>query len=207
MQIRWTAIVAAMLALPSLGLAQEQKTYRLTIGETAVDINPGESLDVAMPDGKTVKVTLALNEFAAYSSALFSFVHPTSMAIAKTEIDKDIDQHIMASALGTLVIVQEYSSMNPVTLNELMLQELTKESVQAGGELSREPATRKLSDGKELTGLKATVKMRSDEARFEVFSFGTTDQGLVLVTRIDAENVPVDGAMIDKFWESLKIKL
>lgn len=206
MRIGRTALVVAFLTLPSFGLAQE-KTYRLTIGEVAVDIDPGESLDISMPDGKTVKVTLERNEFATYSGELFSFVHPTTVAVAKTQVDKDINQHIMASALGTLVLVQEYGSINPVTLNDLMLQELTRESVQAGGELSREPATRKLSDGKELAGLKATVKTRTDEARFEVFSYGTTDRGLILVTRVDVESVATDGAMIDKFWESLKIKL
>jgi hypothetical protein len=207
MRIARTLLVAAFIAAPGLSLAEEQKTYRLTIGEVAVDINPGESLEVAMPDGKKVKVTLELNQFATHAGALFSFVHPTSIAVTQTEVDKTIQQHLMASALGTLVIVQEYSAINPVTLNELLLQELTRESVQAGGELTKQPATRKLSDGKELVGLKATVKMRTDESQYEVFSFGTADQGVVLVTRIDRENVPIEGAIIDKFWESLKITL
>lgn len=198
--------IAALLIVASSNAAEQQKTYKLTIGDTSVEINPGESLDVTLPDGSTAKVTLELNAFATYSGATFSFVHPTNVAIAKSELDTDISQYLAATALGTIVIVQEYSSMNPVKLNDLMLQELTKESVQAGGELTQEAATRKLADGKELAGLKATVKSRTDESLYEVFSFGADDQGLVLVTRIDRENVPVEGALIDKFWESLTIK-
>jgi hypothetical protein len=113
----------------------------------------------------------------------------------------------MASALGTLVIVQEYGSINPVSLNQLMLQELTRESIQAGAEMTQQPATRKLADGRELTGLRATVKTRTDATDFEIMSFGSVDQGLVLVTRIDQENAPAEGAILDKFWETLKIKL
>jgi len=77
--------------------------------------------------------------------------------------------------------------------------------VQAGGELTQEGVTRKLAGGKELTGLKATVKTRTEESYYEVFSFGADDQGLVLVTRIDRDNVAAEGSLIDKFWESLTI--
>ena len=106
-----------------------------------------------------------------------------------------------------MVIVQEYASINPVSLNELMLQELTRESVQAGAELTQQPTTRKLADGRELTGLRATVKTRTDATDFEIMSFGAVDQGVLMVTRIDQENAASEGAIIDKFWESLKIKL
>ena len=45
------------------------------------------------------------------------------------------------------------------------LQQMTKESVQAGAELTQQKATRKLADGKELTGIRATVKTRAESAR------------------------------------------
>lgn len=202
-----TAIAAALIALPGWALADDPKTYKLTIGEVSVEIDPGETLDVTMPDGSKTKVMLALNEFATHSGAMFSFVHPTNVAVTKTQIDATVEQHLMVSALGTLVLVQEYGAMNPVTLNQLMLQEMTKETVQAGGELSQEPATRVLGDGRELTGLKATVKTRTDAAHFEVLSFGTVDQGVIVVTRIDDENVATEGGLLAKFWETLKIKL
>jgi hypothetical protein len=201
------AIVVAVLAVPGWVLAQDQKTYRLTIGDMAVEIDPGETLDVTMPDGKQTKVTLAANEFATYAGNMFSYVHPTGVAITKTELEKTINQYLMASALGTLVIVQEYAAINPVSLNQLMLQELTKESVQAGAELTQQPTTRKLADGRELTGLRATVKTRTDATDFEILSFGLVDQGVLMVTRVGQDSAASERAIIDKFWESLKIKL
>ncbi|ESY96689.1 hypothetical protein NKJ59_25515 [Mesorhizobium australicum] len=67
--------------------------------------------------------------------------------------------------------------MNPVALNQLMLQEMTGESVQAGAELTQQPTTRKLPDGKELTGIRAEVKTRTDTAYFEIVGYGFADQG------------------------------
>jgi hypothetical protein len=207
MSVGRTAFATAMLALsPVQGFADDPKTYRLTIGEVAVEIDPGESLDVALPDGSKTRVTLQLNEFATYSGTMFSYVHPTSVGITRTDLDKSIRQYLMASAIGTLVLVQEYGSMNPVSLDQLMLQELTKETVQAGGQLSQEPATRTLADGKQVTGLKATVKTRTDTTHFEILGYGTTDQGLLMITRIDDANAATERKLLDKFWETLKIK-
>jgi hypothetical protein len=77
-------------------------------------------------------VMLARNDFATFSGSDFSFVHPSGISVTKTDLGDDITQYLMASALGTIVVVQEYGKMNPVSLNQLMLQEMTKESVQAG---------------------------------------------------------------------------
>ncbi|CAN7573205.1 hypothetical protein [Mesorhizobium sp. LjNodule214] len=160
-----------------------------------------------MPGGKTSKVRIDRNDFATFSGATFSFVHPSNISITKSDLSDSITQYLMASALGTIVLVQEYDKMNPVSLNQLMLQEMTKESVQAGGTLTQEPTTRKLADGKELTGIKATVKTRTDGADFEIVGFGLADQGLLFITRIGDQDVATEKPLIDKFWENLKVKL
>src|SRR5690349_10413959 len=106
MQLGRSVLFAAMLAVvPTIAPADSPKTYKLTIGDVTIDIDPGETLDVTMPDGKQTKVTLALNEFATYSGEMFSFVHPTNVAVTKTELDPHIHQYLMASALGTLIII------------------------------------------------------------------------------------------------------
>jgi hypothetical protein len=207
MRLGRTALVAALMALPGSALADDPKTYKLTVGEVTVEINPGDTVEVTLPGGQQTTVTLQLNEFTTYSGGIFSFVHPTSVAVAKTDLGDSVVQHLMASATGTLVIVQEYGSMNPVALNQLMLQELTKESVQAGGELAQEETTRTLADGKVVTGLKATVTSRTEKASYEVLGFGTTDQGVILITRIDDEYRASEESLLSKFWETLKIKL
>src|SRR5919197_2142971 len=201
MQLGRSTLFAAVIALAATAaFADNPKTYKLTIGDVTVDIDPGETLDVTMPDGKQTKVTLSLNDFATYAGAMFSFVHPTNVAVTKTELDPHIHQYLMASALGTLIIIQEYGTMNPTSLDNLMLQELTKETVAAGGELTQQPGSRTLPDGKQLTGLTAKVKTNADTTDFEILGYGTSDQGVLVVTRVDESNAAKEGGMIDKFW-------
>ncbi|AZV20571.1 MAG: hypothetical protein EOS73_32040 [Mesorhizobium sp.] len=187
--------------------AEDLKAFKLTIDGVTVDIDPGESADVTLPGGKRSKVTLERNDFATFSGSVFSFVHPSNISVTKTDIGDDITQYLMASALGTIVVVQEYGAMNPVSLNQLMLQEMTKESVQAGATLTQEPTTRKLADGKELTGIHAEVKTRTDTADFEIVGVGLADRGLLFITRIAGEDAATEKPLVDKFWQSLKVKL
>jgi hypothetical protein len=187
--------------------AEDLKAFKLTIDGVTVDIDPGESADVTLPGGKQSKVTLERNDFATFSGSDFSFVHPSGISVTKTDLGENITQYLMASALGTIVVVQEYGKMNPVSLNQLMLQEMTRESVQAGAKLTQGPTTRKLADGKELTGIRAEVKARTDTADFEIVGFGLADRGLLFITRIAGEDAAAEKPLIDKFWQSLKVKL
>jgi hypothetical protein len=187
--------------------AEDLKAFKLTIDGVTVDIDPGESADITLPGGKQSKVTLQRNDFATFSGDSFSFVHPSSISVTKTDLGENITQYLMASALGTIVVVQEYGKMNPVSLNQLMLQEMTKESAQAGAEVTQQPTTRKLADGKELTGIRAEVKTRTDTAYFEIVGYGLADQGLLFITRVGSEDLGTEQPLIDKFWERLKVKM
>ncbi|UDL88794.1 hypothetical protein LGH82_27355 [Mesorhizobium sp. PAMC28654] len=207
MRMRTAVATLAFIALCASARAEDLKAFRLTIDGVAVDIDAGESVDITLPDGKQTKATLERNDFATFSGDSFSFVHPSNISVTKTNLGDNINQYLMASALGTIVLLQEYSAMNPVSLNQLMLQEMTKESVQAGATLTQEPTTRKLADGKELTGIHAVVKTRTESADFEVLSYGIADQGIIMVTRIDHKNDSTEAPLLDKFWESLKVKL
>lgn len=201
------AALAVIVSCAGLARADDLKAFKLTIDGVVVDIDPGEDVDVTLPGGKTSKVRIDRNDFATFSGTTFSFVHPSNISITKSDLSDSITQYLMASALGTIVLVQEYDQMNPVSLNQLMLQEMTRESVEAGGTLTQEPTTRKLADGRELTGVKATVKTRTDSADFEIVGFGLADQGLLFITRIGDQDVATEKPLIDKFWENLKVKL
>lgn len=199
-------VLALLLAgLASAAQAEDLKAFRLTIGGQTVEIDAGETVDVDLPGGRT-RVTLQRSEFATHGGGLFSFNYPSNLAVARSEIDRDITQHLMASALGTLVIVQEYTSIDPSSLDELMLNELTKEAVQAGATMRKEETSRTLADGNILSGLKATVTARNDIVEYEVLALGSPDQGVLAVTSIDRDNVAAERQILDTFWRSLALK-
>lgn len=185
--------------------ADALKGYRLTIDGAAADIDVGGSAEITLPDGRKVTARLERNAFVTYTGDRFSFVHPSATAVTKTKLSDGIMQHLLATAVGTIVVVQDYAALNPVSLDQLMLQEMTKESVQAGGRLTQRKTSRRLADGKELSGIRATVETRTESVDYEVLGYGRVDQGVMVITRIDKENVAADQALLDRFWDSLKL--
>lgn len=200
-----SAAVFALACSASMVQAEALKGYRLTVDGVATDIDVGDSAELTLPDGRKVTASLERNEFVTYAGERFSFVHPSAMAVTKTKLSDGIVQHLLATALGTIVVVQDYAALNPVSLDQLMLQEMTKESVQAGAKLTQQKTSRTLADGKELTGIRATVKTRTESVDYEILGYGRVDQGVIIITRIDKENVVTDQALLDRFWSSVAL--
>ena len=198
--------LAALCLMTAVATADDPKSYKLTVDGVAVAIDPGDTVEMTLPSGKHISVKLERNEFSTFSGEAFSFVHASDTSIAKTALSFGT-QYLMGSALGNYVIVQEYSSIDPTSLNALMLHQVTNDLVKAGGKLTEATANRKLADGMELTGLAGTVKSRSGSDSFEVFSCGRDERGVVVVTHLGDQNVEVERKMIDEFWKTLRIKL
>jgi hypothetical protein len=111
------------------------------------------------------------------------------------------------SAVGTLVLIQEYNTMNPTTLVNLMLQELTKEQINYGYKMHKETYSKALKDGTELGGKRAILKYNDEEEYWTVLAYGRKDRGFLVITKIDKENLDTEKNIIDLMWETLQIEL
>ncbi|QND52305.1 DUF1929 domain-containing protein [Phyllobacterium sp. 628] len=194
---------SALLIQPTW--AENSKGYQLTIDGKQVGIDVGDTLTVTTSDGKDIKVTLDRSKFVTASSEFVSFDHAGNLSVVKSDLGGGISQYLLNTALGTMVIVQEYKGMDPSSLSHLMIQQLTKESKQAGAKVEEIPTERQIDSGKKLKGLKATVNSKYDTINIEAVTYGNPDQGIIVVTQIDQENETTDGPMIDTFWKSLNI--
>ena len=65
-----------------------------------------------------------------FKSENFSFEHPIRLSPSRTDLGGGVFQTMMASPLGTMVMIQEYTAINPSGLIDMMLNELTKEEAQ-----------------------------------------------------------------------------
>jgi hypothetical protein len=137
---------------------------------------------------------------------MLSFAHPSGLNVATHILSKQMTQHMMASAVGTIVIVQEYDRIDPTALKQLMVNELTKDDVKLGAELTQSEATKTLRGGIKLNGLHGTLKSRTELKTFDVFSYGKDGRGVILVSFIDEEYRQADNAFVDKFWQTLVLK-
>lgn len=180
--------------------------FTVTIDGTDIAIDPGETVQATMKDGRTVTVGLTRNPFAKWSDPMLSFDYPSNLTVATQKLSDNITQHLLATAVGTMIIVQEYSGVDPTTLREFMMGELTREDVQIGAELVQSETVRTLNSGMTLKGLEAVVKSGVEVKTVDVLTFGRDRQGVVLVTIILDERRPTDQAFIDKFWSTLVLK-
>lgn len=198
------ALAALTLAPPS-AVAQALKAFRLKFGDRSIDLNADEPVEIILPDGSKTTATLSRNPFLSYTASNFSFVHSSGLTVAKTDIGSGVIQHLMASALGTIVIVQQYPSADTSKIHQTMLNELTKETKAAGGKVSQSDTSRTLKNGKKLPGLKAIEQSGNDTADIEVLSFAAARPAILIVARMDRENAKQDAPMLERFWETLEI--
>jgi hypothetical protein len=203
--------LALILVLPLLGApaalaAEDGKNFSLEVDGQEIGISPGDTITASTKGGGSVTIKLTRREFNSFRTDRVGFEHLSKLAVASTDISKDIRQHLMTTGRGTLVIVQEYATLDPGPLAQLMLSSMVRDDIAAGAKLTNEPAKRKLADGTEMAGLKAKITGKSDSATLEVMTLGKDDQGIIVVTRIDAENVGNDQVVLDRFWRSLRFR-
>jgi hypothetical protein len=194
------------LAQTAAPAKEAPRAFTVTIDGFAVPIDPGETVEVKLSDGKTVSVSLTQNPFARWADSLLSFEHPTGLAVGTQEISKKLTQHLIATAVGSVIIVQEYESIDPTLLKQLMLNELTKDDVKVGATLTQSETSKTLSSGIKLLGLRGVLKSRAKVKTVEIFTYAKDDHGVLLVNAIEDDRSATDQPFIDKFWETLEFK-
>ncbi len=111
------------------------------------------------------------------------------------------------TAEGSGVIIQEYSTINPTMLNEMMLYEVTKESINYGYEMQREIIEKTLVSGHDIRIDKAVLTYKDDKSIYEVASIGGTDEGILIMTMISVDSVNFQGSkIINTMWDTLSYK-
>src|SRR5690606_29987373 len=150
--------------------------------------------------------TIIANDTLVYDDDLFSFNYPKDYKISRTAIEEDIEQIMLMTAEGSGILIQKYSTINPTMLNEMMISEVTKESLNYGFNMKREDYAIKLGSGQKLNIDKAILTYKDETNIYEVASIGRKDEGILIMT-MASEQISENGRkMIDMMWNSLRYK-
>lgn len=183
-----------------------QSDYTIKINGKVHDLTLEKEYQITV-DGKPVKFKVHAKDTITYNDILFSFKHSKDYKVSKSIIDTGIDQQMIMTAEGTGVAIQQYTSLNPTMLNEIMLTEITKESLSYGYTFERMDYERKLVSGQEVTVNKAVLKYKDDTNIFEVASIGNKDEGIIIITMKMDDNLSSEGQkIIDLMWDTLVYK-
>ena len=201
--MRYTLIIIAILFLSQ---AKAQEDYVIRINDTTFKISLDKKYALIM-DGRKINFILSANDTLIYNDDLYSFLYSKDFRVSKTKVEGGIEQIMLMTAEGSGILIQKYPSLNPTTLNEIMLTEVIKESLSYGYELKRNDYNRTLSSGQKIRINKAVLKYKDDTNVYEVASIGKKDEGILIITMVMDQNNSKQGQkLIDLMWSSLIYK-
>jgi hypothetical protein len=171
--------------------------------EYPVSLNKEYEISV---DGKNLSFMLTQNDTLVYYDSLFSFKYLKDYKITKLVVAEGIEQIMIMSAEGSGMAIQKYGTLNPSMLSEMMLNEVTKESLSYGYEMKRMDYTRQLISGESVEVLKACLTYKDGTSIYEVSSYGKKDEGLIIMTIISNQSISQQGQdIINTMWKSLSV--
>jgi hypothetical protein len=196
-------LVVGLLFFPALAIAGN---YTVTINNTPHDFSLGEEKTVSV-DGQNLTITLVQKDIVEFARDNYSFKHSSKFNPSTTQLDEGITQTAMMTSLGTVVIVQEYTTINPAGMISLMINEVTKEERQYGYDINSSPTSVTLQDGTVLTGQIVTSKYPGTDIKRYVLAYGAKDRGLLVMTQIDYSLASAEESVIKTFLDTLNIKM
>ena len=179
--------------------------YTLTIDGKAYDLDLDREAVLRLSEKQELRVTLSQKAIINFTTEHISFDHPGNLAPARTDLGDGVFQTMLASPRGTLVMIQEFTTLDPSPFIDLMLSELTKEELQSGYKVTNSLTTQKLASGEILNGKLSVSTSAEDEYTRQVLSYAGKESGVLVVTQIEAESTAEDKAMIETFWKTLKV--
>lgn len=183
-----------------------QNDYKIYINDTILEVSLDKEYSIKFNE-KEIEFKIVAKDTLIYEDNLFSFNYSKDYKISQMTIDEGIEQIMIMTAEGSGILIQKYSTINPTMLNEMMISEVTKESLNYGFKMKRDDYTRKLVSGQKLDIDKAILAYKDETNIYEIASIGKKDEGILVMTMIMDEEISTQGRkIIDMMWNSLIYK-
>lgn len=207
------SFVKRLLLLPAIILllgspAIAAPNYEVLINDKVHDVELGKEYELALGEGmEKVRLSVRVKEEQTFNDSFVSFKYKKKFSLTESGIHEGVNQVLLNSALGTIIIIQEYSTVNPSGLTAFFLNELTAEERAAGYTQNTKPYERKTSGGILLKGIEALVEKGEQRIQYIVSAFGNDKSGILIAVRLDTDFQKSDGELIEDFWNSLSVAL
>ncbi len=204
--MKLSLIVILIVLSTSLTFAQNSGNYIIIINGDSLFIDLENSYQYKTDKGESVTLKVTQPDILSYTDNMISFKHDKSLRVSNTVIAEGIEQCAIMKSTGNGFMVQKYKTIDPSSLTQLMLTEITKESVSYGYSMSEEKFEKKLLSGQTIEGIQATLTYKGEKEVYVVATYGGKDEGIIVVTFLLSEDyLSEDKPMIDLFFETLKI--
>lgn len=185
--------------------AQESNNFILLLDNDSIGIDLNTELEHTLSSGEKIKIKLIQPSTLNFSDEMFSFKYPTNLSASSSMITDQIEQTMVMSVTGNGFMIQKYIGFEPDLLTDIVLREVTKESISYGYKNEESDWTRTLESGHVLTGKQSKLTYQGDETVYTVASYSSKDSGLLIVL-LEVDRTDASGLeAIDLFLKTLKI--
>lgn len=183
-----------------------QDDYIIRINDTTFNVALDKNYQLTV-GGKKIDVLLKAKDTLTYQDDFFSFNYPKELKVSKVQADKNVEQIMVLNAFGTGFLLQAYKAMNPETLTEMLIDQVTKENTNYGYSLERTELQKTLKSGQSLKTTQLVQKYKENIRTYEVATYGKKDYGIAVVTFNMPNNssTPVKD-VIELMWKTLVVK-
>lgn len=193
------------LLVCSLSFGQQDGNYIVIINSDSVQINLDTAYQYKTSSGEDLVIKVVQPNVLTYTDSMISFQYDKSLSVSDTEIGEGIEQCMVISASGNGFLVQKYKTIDPSSLTQLMLNEITKQNVSYGYVKTEKKFKKKLLSGQTIEGIEATLTYKGEKEVYTVATYGGRDEGIIVVTMLLIEDTKAK-QIIDLFLNTLKIK-
>ena len=198
-------ISITLLFISFVSSAQTNGNYVIILDNDSVFINLDESKSYSTKTGEELNIKLIQPNILTYSDDFISFNYERSLNVSNTLLEEGIEQCLVMKSTGNGFLIQKYSTMNPSDLTSLILNELTKESVNYGYKRTDKKFKKTLVSGETIEGLKVTLKYQNEKQVYTVATYGEKDRGILVLTMF-LNNDYNDMEIINLLFNTLQLK-
>lgn len=192
------------ISLSSLS-AQETSNYFILINSDSIPVSLDKTVQYKSPKGELLNIRLAQPENLTFNNDFFSFKYSKEYAVTSSDLGDGVWQHMIMSPMGSGVMIQEFSDFNPVGMEEIFLNEITKETVNYGYDKKENKVAHTLANGQEIKGIQYELSYKNEFEVYTVYSMGKKDEGILIITMLldqETENL----TLIQKFLDTFSLK-
>jgi hypothetical protein len=165
-----------------------------------------ETKTVILKSGVEVPVKVSKREFGHFTTGNLTFAYPGKYTVASTAVTDSTTQHIVVTALGTIMLVQNYEEEIPSGLLNVMFDKMVEEAKALAFPIERIELSRKISNGKTMKGVRAHYKGGDDDVTIDITVTPSGKGGFLVLTMHDNYTSPEEKQIIEQFWETLALK-
>jgi hypothetical protein len=195
----------AVILSTSCCLAQSSAgpDYVLVIDGTEHVLALDQLKTVTLKSGVEVPVKLSRREYGRFTAGKMSFEYSGKFTVASTPVDDTTDQHVVMTALGTMMLVQHYENDLPSDLLKVMYDKMVEDEKAQGVAIEKSELSRRIANGQTLKGVRAHYKADDDDVTIDITLTPSGRGGYLVMTMHDDYTSPEEKQLVEHFWENL----